>query len=105
MTIINGFQSENKDGHISIKLPGTMKGDTIAQIEKRIDSLINKDISRVDVSLLDVENVYSVLITIIMKIKKKLIQGNGLLYLVNVSERCRQQLESMNLDKVLTIHS
>lgn len=104
MSMADCFINKIEDGHFELRLPNMIKGERVLQIENRIDVMLEKEICRVDLDMSDVQNIYSVLITVIMRTKKKITKKGGLLYLINVSDRCRKQLESMNLDKVLPIH-
>ena len=95
--------SNSGKDHISIRLPSIIKGEKVLQMENRIDTMLDGNVTRVDIDMQDVENIYSVLITVIMRAQKKIAESGGSLYLINVADRCRNQLESMNLDKILPI--
>lgn len=103
MTKPKSSSDNSSDGRIAIRLPSMIKGEKVLQMDNRIDTMLDGNVTRVDIDMQDVENIYSVLITVIMRAQKKIAESGGSLFLINVSNRCREQLESMNLDKILPI--
>lgn len=104
MPITHGLYIEKKRGHIWIRLPNVVKKDNITQIESRIESSLKGYKGKVVVDLSDTLSIFSILVTLLMHIDKLVTGAGGTVKLVNVSKKCQAQLQSMNLDRVLTIN-
>jgi anti-anti-sigma regulatory factor len=103
MPITHGLYIEKKKGHIFIRLPNVVKKDNITHIENRIESSLKNYKGNVIVDLSDTLSIFSILVTLLMHIDKKVTEAGGSVKLINVSKKCQAQLKSMNLDRVLTI--
>ena len=103
MSITHGLYIEKKKGHLCIRLPNVVKKDNITHIENRIETSLKGYKGKVVVDLSDTLSIFSILVTLLMHIDKKVAEAGGSVKLVNVSKKCQAQLNSMNLDRVLTI--
>ena len=103
MTITHGLYIEKNRGRIWIRLPNVVKKENITQIENRIDSSLSGYKGKVVVDLSDTFSIFSILVTLLMHVQKKVINAGGNFHLVNVSEKCHLQLTLMNLDKIMNI--
>ena len=105
MTITYGLQIDKKKGQVWIRLPNAIKKENILQIKNRVeDSLIGCK-GKVILNFADTLSVFSILVTLIIHIRKLVGEFGGELCLVNVSDKCNSQLKAMNLDKILTIYN
>ena len=103
MPITHGLYIEKKKGYIWIRLPNVVKKDNITHIENRIETSLKGYKGKVIIDLSDTLSIFSILVTLLMHIDKKVTEAGGSVKLVNVSKKCQAQLNSMNLDRVLTI--
>lgn len=103
MTITHGLYIEKKRGHFWIRLPNVVKKENITQIENRIDSSLSGYKGKVVVDLSDTLSIFSILVTLLMHIQKKVTNSGGNFRIINVSDKCQAQLKLMNLDKILNI--
>ena len=105
MTITFGMQIDKKKGQVRIRLPNAIKKENILQIENRVEDTLIECKGKVILDFADILSVFSILITLIIHIMKRVGEFDGELCLVNVSDKCKSQLKAMNLDKILTIHN
>lgn len=95
---------ERKMDCIWITLP-----DAITMYNTRdLESMINGNLEgKVNVVLdfSNTRNLFSSGLGLIIRIRKKVYEGNGSMALVNVSEKMRELLETLNLNKVLPIYA
>ena len=104
MSLIKGLYIEKKEGYILIKLPHTLNQENILDIEEEIDSSLTGYRDTIAIDLSECSNIFSMLITLIMHIRKKVMDEGGSLCLVNVSLSGQQQLKAMNLDIILPMY-
>ena len=100
MSLIKGLNIEKKEGYTLIKLPHTLNQENILDIESGLTGY--RDTIAIDLS--ECSNIFSMLITLIIHIRKKVIEEGGNLCLVNVSKTGQQQLTAMNLDIILPMY-
>jgi len=99
----NGLFIEKKSGYVCISLPRQIRHEHTLHIQGRIEACIDRTGSRIIVDMSSITDIYSVIVTILMRLRECVADCNGELFLVNVSQRCLQQLKLIHLDKVLTI--
>lgn len=104
MSLIKGLSIEKKEGYTLIKLPHTLNQENILDIEGEIESSMTGYRDTIAIDLSECSNIFSMLITLIMHVRKKVIEEGGSLCLVNVSITGQQQLTAMNLDIILPIY-
>ncbi len=100
-----GLQIDKKKGHVRIRLPNAIKKGNILQIKNRIEDGLTDCKGKVILDFADIISVFSILITLIIHIRKRVDEFDGELCLVNVSDKCKSQLKAMNLDRILTIYN
>lgn len=105
MTITYGLQIYKKKGQLWIRLPNAIKKENILQIENRIEDSLKDCEGKVILDFADTLSVFSLLVTLIIHIRKRVGEFGGQLCLVNVSDKCKSQLKAMNLDRILTIYN
>lgn len=103
MESITGLSFEKKKGYIVIKLPNLSNQDKVLDIEGEVMSNLSDYGSNVVIDLSESANIYSMLITLIIHIRNKVVSAGGLVCLVNVSINGQKQLNLMNLNMILPI--
>jgi len=102
------------DGNISIdkrgefvwiRLPASITVDNYRLIENRISAALTKKGDRVVLDCAQTENMYSSGIGLIVRLKKTVSETAGTLALVNVSQRIRNLMEDMHLEKMVPIYA
>jgi len=103
MASITGLSIEKKQGYIVIRLPNMSNQDKVLDIEEEIMSSLEEYGSNIVIDLSECANIYSMLITLMIHIRKKVVAAGGTVCLVNVSINGQKQLTLMNLDMILPI--
>lgn len=103
MTDVNTLEIEEKNGYLWICLPGTLNRDNILQIQRRIEALITEEQLKVVLDLSNIKMAGSIVINLIMDIRKIIKGLKGTLHIVNLTRDCFNLFKSINLDKVLNI--
>ncbi len=103
MSSITGLSIEKKKGYIVIRLPNMSNQDKVLDIEEEIGSGLAEYGNIIAIDLSECANIYSMLITLMIHIRKKVVAAGGKLCLVNVSINGQKQLKAMNLDMILPI--
>jgi len=103
MTIMYGLHIKRKRDCIWVRLPNLIKKENVTLVENRIVSAVEGFSGDVVVDLSDTLSIFSILVTLIMKIRKKVLEAGGRFYLAHVSKKCEIQLHEMNLDKILQV--
>lgn len=96
---------ENKVDYIWVTLPRTLNMDNYTQVEERINSNVQGKNLKVVIDLIDIQYLYSSGIGLLIRLRNNIAKNNGSLWLVNVNEKCKDNLTSMKLDKIFTIYS
>ncbi len=96
---------EVRSGYTWITLPGSLSMDNYQLIERQIESRLEGKPNRVVLDLIYFQQLFSTGISLILRLNKRVRESGGSLWLVNVSEGCREYLISVNLDKVLPFFS
>ena len=103
MTDVNTLMIDERDGALWILLPGTLNRDNIIRIQRRIEALLTEDQMKVVLDLSNIKIAGSIVINLIMDIRKILTELKGTLQIVNLTRECLILFKSINLDKVLDI--
>ncbi|MBD3343525.1 MAG: STAS domain-containing protein [Chitinivibrionales bacterium] len=98
------FAIEKKDGDLWITLPDSINMDNYQQIESRVESILNADIGRVIIDLGKTKNMYSAGFGLIVRLKKRIDDCKGTLYLVNVSPKTAEGLHGVGLDRIMRVY-
>ena len=96
-----GLHIKKRRDCIWIRLPNLIKKENVTLVENRIVSATEGYCGTVVVDLSDTLSIFSMLVTLIMKIRKKVLENHGEFFLAHVSKKCQAQLDEMNLDKIL----
>jgi anti-anti-sigma regulatory factor len=94
----------HKKGYVWATLPSSIKRETSSHVLHSIRSHLSGKNDHLALDCSMVSNIYSVMISVIMTLRKQVIESSGSICLVNVSKRCFSQLLSMCLENVLTIY-
>ncbi len=105
MNASEGLNIEQKNGRIWITLPGSIRRENTTQLTNRITSHLSGDKDEVVLDFTYLLDIYSITINFILNLREQVLQSRGNIYLVNVSERCRKQLDSVHLKKVIDFFS
>lgn len=104
MTGIPNIKVENRKGYIWISFPNSIVRENILQIQNRIESILTDESSHAALDLSNIDILGSIVIDLIMFVNKILTNLKGSICVVNLSEACLKQFQTMNLDKVVTIY-
>lgn len=99
-----GVEIFEKNGMLWIVLPDTITMYNVRELEEEIG---NKLRDRKDYVVLDLSNtqtLYSSGLGLIIRIRRFVVNREGIVYLVNVSDSIYDMLSSMNLDKIFPIY-
>lgn len=97
--------AEERPGYILVKLPGTISMDNYIEIEREINGLLHGANDRIVLDLSNTTNIYSSGMGLLIRLRKKVADGGGMLCLVNVTERCRILLASVHLDTMIPMYA
>lgn len=103
MTDINTLEIEERSGYLWICLPGTLNRDNIIQVQRRIEALLTEKQIKVVLDLSNIKIAGSIVINLILDIRKIIMGLKGTLQIVNLTRDCLNLFKSINLDKVLNI--
>jgi len=107
MKAIHDLHIENKRGYLWITLPDSITMENYLQVRNRIESEIieKKDLAnKIVVDLSKIDSIHSLLIGLILHIRKPVKQSQGIFYLVNVSGKCLMKFQALFLDRILQIY-
>ena len=95
---------DTREGWFWIELPGTINLNNYKLIEHEVEQfLADKDMPRVVFDLEHLEYFYSSAIGLFIRLNKDIVGKDGTLCLVNVSQKVRELLASVNLDRVFHV--
>ncbi len=97
------YQIESKNGCLLVELPSYIDMQNSHKLNIRIKAQLNDSIDRVVLNFLKVQGINSFIMGQVMDLRRFIMQSDRSLYLINVSEKCHEQLEAVNLDKVVNI--
>ena len=92
-------------GYTWIALKQLVTMNNCREIEKEIKAVLTGNADRVALDLSNTNNIYSYGIGLIIRINKYVTVSGGFLCLVNVSDKCREQFESVNLHKLFPLYA
>jgi anti-anti-sigma factor len=96
---------ESKQGCLWITLPDSITMDSYPQLEERIDDAINGSESGTTVIDLGLtKNMYSAGFGMIVRIRKRMGEKGGSLYLVNAASRVVEAMTYLGLHKVISVY-
>ncbi|MBD3320135.1 MAG: STAS domain-containing protein [Chitinivibrionales bacterium] len=101
---LDDFSIENREGCLWITLPDSINMDNYQQIESRVDSVLKKDAGNVVIDLGKTINMYSAGFGLIVRLRKRIDECGGKLFLVNVSHRTADGLHGVGLDKIIRVY-
>jgi anti-anti-sigma factor len=101
---VRGLHIALKDGFIWITIPDSITMDTYQQVEYGIESVLTDGGDKIVIDLGKTKNMYSAGFGLIVRLRKRIAQNKGAMYLVNVSPRVMEGLSSVGLHKVVSIY-
>lgn len=97
--------SVNDYGYIWVVLPDRILPENDYKVEQVIKEKLKGRNDHLVIDLKETPYIYSVLISIISRLLKKVVSGGGELYIVNASDRCIELLCLLKLDSIIPIFS
>jgi anti-anti-sigma factor len=91
-------------GYLWLILPQVVNTQNYLQIRNRIESVLQIKADKVIIDLSHIKNMESLLVGLLLHMRKLVKSRRGLLYLVNASKKCSTKLHSLFLDKIFTIY-
>jgi anti-anti-sigma factor len=101
----NKIKIGNRHGYLWVVLPDAINMNNCREIESAIETDFNGKEYRVVLDLSETVNVFSSCLGLMIRIRKVVHEKNGVVCLVNVSERIRNLLVTINLDKVFPVYA
>jgi anti-anti-sigma factor len=101
----NKMKVENRHGFLWVVLPDSINMNDCREIESAIEKNLNGKEYRVVLDLSETVNVFSSCLGLMIRIRKVVHEKNGVVCLVNVSERIRNLFFTINLDKVFPVYA
>ncbi len=96
---------ENKLNYLWVTLPSSLNMDNYQRVEEQILKNLQGNNLKVVIDFIETNYLYSSGIGLIIRLRNNIIKNKGSLWLVNVSQKCRDNFTSMKLDKILPIFS
>jgi anti-anti-sigma factor len=103
MSSLSNVTIEKRNGCLWILMPRFIDGKNSLTIEHEVERHLDESIDRVVVDLADVLSISSMAIGLIVRLRTLITQNSTPFYFINISESCKDQLATVNLDKVLTV--
>jgi anti-anti-sigma factor len=100
---IRGLNIAFAGGHIRITIPDAINMDNFQQVEYGIESVLTDKADKVVIDFGKTKNMFSAGFGMIVRLKKRITQNGGELYLVNVSSRVLEGMQSVGLTKIVTV--
>jgi anti-sigma B factor antagonist len=94
-----------KMGWTWLTVPDVITMDNYKRIEDDVAAVISEGVRRIAVDLSNVHYLYSTAMGLFIRIQKRVSEDGGAICLVNVSNRVREVMSSVNLDKLFTIYT
>ena len=94
------FNVEHKDGYLWITLPDGVNMDNYVPLEKSIESFLPGNPRDVVIDLGKTKTLYSSGFGMLIRLKKRIEEYNSRSFLVNVSPRLLEALESVGMEKL-----
>lgn len=101
MPVIKNLPIDHKNGYCRIKIPDFINQKDLLQIQSRIDMHLKGSNDQVVVDLAQLSYINSLTISLILRLRERVIETGGKFYLINVSDICYQRFELIHLEKVL----
>jgi anti-anti-sigma factor len=96
---------QEKNGFLWVLLPDSINMDNYVKIEQEILLSVQGPSPRVVFDLAATNNLYSSGLGLIIRLRKQINDGNGVLFLVNVAKKIRDMLEAVHLDRLFTMYA
>lgn len=98
-------QIEKKMDYVWVTLPDALNMENYRQVEELIISRLEGRGLKVVLDCIEIQYLYSSGIGVIIRLRNHIVKNDGMLWLVNVSEKCQDSFTTMKLDKVLPVFS
>jgi anti-anti-sigma factor len=94
---------QEKDGFTWIRLPDSINMDNYVKIEQEIAKAIKGPSPKVVIDLSVTGNLYSSGLGLLIRLRKRVNEENGVLFLVNVSRKLSAMFEAVHLERLFTM--
>jgi anti-anti-sigma factor len=105
MTQTDRLVVQKKDGFLWIRLPDSITMDNYVKVEEDIGAALQGPSPRVVLDMGATAAIYSSGLGLIIRLRKRINEENGLLFLVNVSKKIRDMLEAVHLERLFTMYA
>ncbi|MFP4417291.1 MAG: STAS domain-containing protein [Chitinivibrionales bacterium] len=99
------IEMRQQRGLLWVMMPAAMTMDNYRHIEESVSARIEDGNDRVVLDMTDTEHIYSSGIGLLIRLRRVIAEKDGLLCLVNVSQKLRGIFENMHLEKVFPIYA
>jgi anti-anti-sigma factor len=96
---------QEKNGFVWIKLPDAVNMDNYVAIEEEMGILLPGSGPKVVLDLAATHNLYSSGLGMLIRLRKRICDAGGVLYLVNVSQKIQDILKAVNLERLFTVYA
>lgn len=103
MSSSTNIQIESKNGCLWILMPRSIDTTNNLQLQDAIEKNLSDAIDRVVLDCTNIVRITSVAIGLIMRLRGIVEKSGCSMYFINVSEPCLDQLETVNLHKILPV--
>ena len=103
MASLSKVTIEKRNGCLWILMPRFIDGKNNISIENEIKDTLDDSIDRVVLDLANVFSISSVAMGLIVRLRAMITDLSLSFYFINISDSCREQLEMVNLYKVLPV--
>lgn len=94
-----------KMGWTWLTVPDVITMDNYKRIEDDVAAVVSEGVRRIAVDLSNLHYLYSTAMGLFIRIQKRVSESGGAICLVNTSNRVRDVMASVNLDKLFTIYA
>ncbi len=99
-----GLSVRKKNGFVWIRLPDSINMDNYVKIEEEMSVALDGT-PRVVLDMVNTANLYSSGLGLLIRLRTRIAERNGVLFLVNVSRKISAMLEAVNLERLFTIYA
>lgn len=98
------LEIKKKNDYLWITFPSVISVENKRRIQSRIEDKLSDGNSNIVIDFCMTRSIYSLTISLLIKLRNKTIDSGGTFHLVNISKSCFLQFKSVNLDSVLNIY-
>jgi anti-anti-sigma factor len=100
-----GLHVQKKDGFVWIKLPDSLNMDNYVKVEQEVSAALTETPPRVVLDLSATASLYSSGLGLLIRLRQRINDEGGVLFLVNVARKISDMLDSVNLERLFTTYA